>query len=88
MEIKRTEIQQQLQDFLLNEGWIESTEEFDLNNSFREDLKFTKIEMNEMFFMVENEFDILVTVKNEKETDTIGDLLDLIIEKRELTYNS
>lgn len=88
MEIKRTEIQQQLQDFLLNEGWIESTEEFDLNNSFREDLKFTKIEMNEMFFMVENEFDILITVKNEKETDTIGDLLNLIIEKRELTYNS
>ena len=82
MEIKRTEIQQQLQNFLLNEGWIESTEEFDLNNSFREDLKFTKIEMNEMFFMVENEFDILITAQDEQETETIGDLLDLIVEKK------
>lgn len=88
MEKNRIELQQQLQDFLLNEGWIESTEEFDLNNSFRDDLKFTKIEMNEMFFMIENEFDILISAKNEKETDTIGDLLSLIIEKRELTYNS
>lgn len=84
MEIKRTEIQQQLQDFLLNEGWIESTEEFDLNNSFREDLKFTKIEMNEMFFMTENEFDILITSKEEQDTETIGDLVNLIIEKKYL----
>ena len=84
MEIKRTEIQQQLQDFLLNEGWIESTEKFDLNNSFREDLKFTKIEMNEMFFMVENEFDILITSKEEQETETICDLVNLIIEKKNL----
>ena len=84
MEINKTKIQQQLQDFLLNEGWIESTEEFDLNNSFREDLKFTKIEMNEMFFMVENEFDILITSKEEQDTETIGDLLDLIVEKKNL----
>lgn len=84
METNRNELQQQLQNFLLNEGWIESTEEFDLNNSFREDLKFTKIEMNEMFFMVENEFDILITSKEEQDTETIGDLLDLIVEKRNL----
>lgn len=84
MEIKKTEIQQQLQNFLLNEGWIESAEEFDLNNSFREDLKFTKIEMNEMFFMVENEFDILITSKEEQETETICDLVNLIIEKKNL----
>lgn len=84
MEKNRIELQQQLQDFLLNEGWIESTEEFDLNNSFREDLKFTKIEMNEMFFMVENEFDILITSKEEQDTETIGDLLDLIVEKKNL----
>ncbi len=84
MEKNRIEFQQQLQNFLLNEGWIESTEEFDLNNSFREDLKFTKIEMNEMFFMVENEFDILITSKEEQDTETIGELLDLIVEKRNL----
>lgn len=84
MEKNRIELQQQLQDFLLNEGWIESTEEFDLNNSFREDLKFTKIEMNEMFFMVENEFDILITSKEEQDTETVGDLLDLIVEKKNL----
>lgn len=84
MEKNRIELQQQLQNFLLNEGWIESTEEFDLNNSFREDLKFTKIEMNEMFFMVENEFDILITSKEEQDTETIGELLDLIVEKRNL----
>lgn len=84
MEINKTEIQQQLQDFLLNEGWIESTEEFELDNSFRDDLKFTKIEMNEMFFMVENEFDILITSKEEQDTETIGDLLDLIVEKKNL----
>lgn len=84
METNRNELQQQLQNFLLNEGWIESTEEFDLNNSFREDLKFSKIEMNEMFFMVENEFDILITSKEEQDTETIGDLLDLIVEKRNL----
>ena len=46
MKTDRIEIQQQLQDFLLNEGWLESTEEFDLKNTFREDLKFTKIEVN------------------------------------------
>lgn len=84
METNRNELQQQLQNFLLNEGWIESTEEFDLNNSFREDLKFSKIEMNEMFFMVENEFDILITSKEEQDTETVGDLLDLIVEKRNL----
>ena len=84
MEKNRIELQKQLQNFLLNEGWIESTEEFDLNNSFREDLKFTKIEMNEMFFMVENEFDILITSKEEQDTETIGELLDLIVEKRNL----
>ena len=84
MKTNRTEIQQQLQDFLLNEGWIESTEEFDLNNSFREDLKFTKVEMNEMFFMTENEFDILITAQDEQKTETIGDLVNLIIEKKDL----
>jgi acyl carrier protein len=84
METNRTEIQQQLQDFLLNEGWIERIEDFDLGNSFREDLKFTKREMNEMFFMTENEFDILITAQDEQETETIGDLVNLIIEKKNL----
>lgn len=84
MKVNRTEIQQQLQDFLLNEGWIESTEEFDLGNSFRGNLKFTNREIQEMFFMTENEFDILITSKEEKETETIGDLLDLIVEKKNL----
>lgn len=84
MKVNRTEIQQQLQDFLLNEGWIESTEEFDLGNSFRGNLKFTNREIQEMFFMAENEFDILLTAKEEQETETIGDLLDLIVEKKNL----
>ena len=84
MKANRIEIQQQLQDFLLNEGWIESTEEFDLKNSFREDLKFTKREMQEMFFMTENEFDILITAQDEQKTETIGDLVNLIIEKKSL----
>ena len=84
METNRTEIQQQLQDFLLNEGWIESIEEFQLENSFRSDLKFTNREMQEMFFMTENEFDILITANEEQETETIGDLVDLIIEKKTL----
>ena len=84
METNRIEIQQQLQDFLLNEGWIESIEEFQLENSFRSDLKFTNREMQEMFFMTENEFDILITAKEEQETETIGDLVDLIIEKKTL----
>ena len=84
MKTSRIEIQQQLQDFLLNEGWIESTEEFQLENSFRGDLKFTNREMQEMFFMTENEFDILITTKEEQETETIGDLVDLIIEKETL----
>lgn len=84
METNRTEVQQQLQDFLLNEGWIERIEDFDLRNSFRENLKFTKIEMNEMFFMTENEFDILITAQDEQETETIGDLVNLIIEKKNL----
>lgn len=84
MKTNRTEIQQQLQDFLLNEGWIESIEEFQLGNSFRGDLKFTNREMQEMFFMTENEFDILITAKEEQETETIGDLVDLIIEKKTL----
>ena len=84
MKTNRTEIQQQLQDFLLNEGWIESIEEFQLENSFRGDLKFTNREMQEMFFMTENEFDILITAKEEQETETIGDLVDLIIEKKTL----
>ena len=84
MKANRTEIQQQLQNFLLNEGWIESIEEFKLENSFREDLKFTKREMQEMFFMTENEFDILITAQDEQETETIGDLVDLIVEKKNL----
>ena len=84
METDRTEIRQQLQDFLLNEGWIESTEEFDLGNSFRGNLKFTNREMQEMFFMTENEFDILISADEEKRTETIGDLLNLIIEKKNL----
>lgn len=84
MKTNRTEIQQQLQDFLLNEGWIESIEEFQLENSFLSDLKFTSREMNEMFFMTENEFDILITTKEEQETETIGDLVDLIAEKKTL----
>jgi acyl carrier protein len=84
MKVNKTEIQQQLQDFLLNEGWIESTEEFDLGNSFRGNLKFTNREMQEMFFMAENEFDILITAQEEQETETIGDLLDLIVEKKNL----
>ena len=84
MEVNRFEIQQQLQDFLLNEGWIESTEEFDLDNSFRGVLKFTKREMQEMLFMTENEFDILITAKEEQEIETIGDLVSLIVEKKNL----
>ena len=84
MKANRTEIQQQLQNFLLDEGWIEGIEEFKMDNSFREDLKFTKREMQEMFFMTENEFDILITAKEEQETETIGDLVDLIIEKKTL----
>ena len=84
MKTNRTEIQQQLQDFLLNEGWIESTEEFQLENSFRGNLKFTSREMQEMFVMTENEFDILITAKEEQENETIGDLVDLIIEKKTL----
>ena len=84
MKTNRTEIQQQLQDFLLKEGWIESIEEFQLENSFRGDLKFTNREMQEMFFMTENEFDILITAQDEQETETIGDLVDLIVEKKNL----
>ena len=84
MKANRTEIQQQLQNFLLDEGWIEGIEEFKMDNSFREDLKFTKREMQEMFFMTENEFDILITAQDEQETETIGDLLDLIVEKKNL----
>ena len=84
METDRIDIRQQLQDFLLNEGWLESIEEFKLENSFREDLKFTKREMGEMFFMTENEFDILISAKEEQETVTVRDLLDLIIEKKKL----
>lgn len=84
MKANRTEIQQQLQNFLLDEGWIEGIEEFKMNNSFREDLKFTKREMQEMFFMTENEFDILITAQDEQETETIGDLVDLIVEKKNL----
>lgn len=82
--MNKIEIKQQLQDFLLNEGWLESIEEFDLDNSFRDDLKFTKIEMDEMFFMTETEFDILITAQDEQETETIGDLLDLIAKKKNL----
>jgi acyl carrier protein len=84
MKANRTEIQQQLQNFLLDEGWIEGIEEFKMGNSFREDLKFTKREMQEMFFMTENEFDILITAQDEQETETIGDLVDLIVEKKNL----
>jgi acyl carrier protein len=84
MKANRTEIQQQLQNFLLDEGWIEGIEEFKMDNSFREDLKFTKREMQEMFFMTENEFDILITAQDEQETETIGDLVDLIVEKKNL----
>ena len=84
MKANRTEIQQQLQNFLLDEGWIEGIEEFKMDNSFREDLKFTKREMQEMFFMTENEFDILITAQDEQETETIGDLMDLIVEKKNL----
>lgn len=84
MEMNKIEIKQQLQDFLLNAGWLESIEEFNLGNSFRDDLKFTKIEMNEMFFMTETEFDILITAQDEQETETIGDLLDLIAKKKNL----
>ena len=82
--MNKIEIKQQLQDFLLNEGWLESIEEFDLGNSFRDDLKFTKIEMDEMFFMTETEFDILITAQDEQETETIGDLLNLIAKKKNL----
>lgn len=84
MKAKRSEIQQQLQDFLLNEGWIESPEDFKLENSFRGNLKFTQREMQEMFFMTENEFDILITAQDEQETETIGDLVILILEKKNL----
>ena len=84
MKMNKIEIKQQLQDFLLNEGWLESIEEFDLGNSFRDDLKFTKIEMDEMFFMTETEFDILITAQDEQETETIGDLLNLIAKKKNL----
>ena len=84
MKMNKIEIKQQLQDFLLNEGWLESIEEFDLVNSFRDDLKFTKIEMDEMFFMTETEFDILITAQDEQDTETIGDLVDLIVEKKNL----
>lgn len=82
--MNKIEIKQQLQDFLLNEGWLENIEEFDLGNSFRDDLKFTKIELDEMFFMTETEFDILITAQDEQETETIGDLLDLIAKKKNL----
>lgn len=82
MKANRTEIQQQLQHFLLDEAWIESVEEFDLNNSFREDLKFTNRELQEMFFMTENEFDIFISAQDEQETETIGELVDLIVEKK------
>ena len=37
-----------------------------------------------MFFMTENEFDILITAQDEQETETIGDLVDLIVEKKNL----
>ena len=84
MGTNRTEIQQQLQDFLLNEGWIERIEDFDLETSFRGDLKFTGREMCEMFFMTENEFDILISADDAEQTETIGDLLNLIIEKKNL----
>ena len=84
MKANRTEIQQQLQNFLLDEGWIEGIEEFKMDNSFREGLKFTKREMQELFFMTENEFDILITAQDEQETETIGDLVDLIVEKKNL----
>ena len=84
MKANRTEIQHQLQNFLLDEGWIEGIEEFKMDNSFREDLKFTKREMQEMFFMTENEFDILITAQDEQGTETIGDLVDLIVEKKNL----
>ena len=84
MKANRTEIQQQLQNFLLDEGWIEGIEEFKMDNSFREDLKFNKRELQEMFFMTENEFDILITAQDEQETETIGDLVDLIVEKKNL----
>ena len=84
MKTSRTEIQQQLQDFLLCEGWLESTDEFDLENSFRGDLKFTGREMGEMLFMTENEFDILISADDAEQTETIGDLLNLIVEKKNL----
>ena len=84
MKTNRTEIRQQLQDFLLSEGWLESTDEFDLENSFRDDLKFTGREMGEMLFMTENEFDILISADDAEQTETIGDLLNLIIEKKNL----
>lgn len=84
MKANRTEIQHQLQNFLLDEGWIEGIEEFKMGNSFRGNLKFTKREMQEMFFMTENEFDILITAQDEQETETIGDLVDLIVEKKNL----
>lgn len=84
MKTSRTEIRQQLQDFLLSEGWLESTDEFDLENSFRGDLKFTGREMGEMLFMTENEFDILISADDAEQTETIGDLLNLIVEKKNL----
>ena len=84
MSTKRNEIEQQLKDFLLHEGWIKKTGDFGLDKSFRNDLKFTKRDMNEMFFMTENEFDILITAQDEQKTETIGDLVNLIIEKKNL----
>lgn len=84
MSTKRNEVEQQLKDFLFHERWIKRTGDFGLDKSFRNDLKFTKRDMNEMFFMTENEFDILITAQDEQETETIGDLVNLIIEKKNL----
>lgn len=78
---RRVETQHQLRKFLLEEGWLEDSDEFVSGHTFRGDLKFTNREMDEMLFMVENEFDILFTEDEQKSVSSIGDLVALIVKK-------
>ena len=77
-------IEQQLKDFLLEEGWLENEEEFKTETDFRKDLEFTNREIAEMFFMLETEFDILTTTDDERQVRTIGVLVEMIARKKSL----
>lgn len=77
-------IEQQLKDFLLEEGWLENEEEFKPETDFRKDLEFTNREIAEMFFMLETEFDILTTTDDERQVRTIGGLVEMIAKKKSL----